>query len=833
MWVEVSLPGGFMGSNESCELPVFLLKLWGWPANITLIMVEGKNIKVLLTDDERIVRDVFGIYLETIGFTVIQAQNGLVCLDLFEKEKPDIVLLDLKMPVMDGIETLKSLKEKNPDIPVIIISGEGLVGDVVRALRLGAWDYIIKPVIDMNIISHSMGKALERSRLIEENRAYQEKLEDLVRQRTVELDRANNELHTINSRLRSIVSSATEISSCSRISDFGELLIREFGRHMDTSGGSLYLLEDEGLRLLSSLGPSHCPEFITFPLKEGTIFQRTISGGKSLLSNDIRKDETCFLSGWDGYINDSLLTFPLIHENGSVIAVLSLHNKSNPPFIQQDQEVGMILTTYSSEALRNIRAVEDLRESENRYRKLFNNARDAIFLWELLDNNNPGCCIDANDVAVEMTGFSRDELLRMEPGDLAYGNFRESCLEIMKELIKTGSATIERIYKTKKGDLIPVEISSHVFHLKKKRVILSITRDITRRKEAEEKIRESLREKELMLKEIHHRVKNNIQIIISILNLQSEKIKNREDLEYFVESENRVRSIALVHEMLYRSESLSNINFKDYITSLVEQIEMFTSCREKNINIKVNAENQLIGIESAIPCALIVNELITNAVKYAFTGVEGGTIGISFSGKNDTYSLVVTDDGPGFHSDFNLEKSESLGLRMVNELVKQLKGKITIESRKGVRISVLFGDGVNQELNETAPVHEGLTMNGKRLLLVEDERITVLHIKNILENVGYSVIDTVSSGEEALKIVKKFRPDIILMDIMLDGKLDGIDTVEMILRDYTIPVIYLTANTDMYVKERAMKTSPFGYLPKPIERDEMIRLIEKGLSEKQ
>lgn len=795
-------------------------------------MTEGKNIKVLLTDDERSVRDVIRAFLETFGFTVIQAENGSVCLQHFEREKPDVVLLDLKMPVMNGIETLKRLRERSSQTPVIIISGEGLVDDVVTALRLGAWDYIMKPVIDMNVIIHAIGKALERTRLIEENRRYQEKLEYLVKKRTNELDRANEELNTINRRLRKIVSSATEISSCCRINDFGELLVKEFSRHMDASGGSLYLLENEGLQLLSSLDSSHCPEFITYPLKEGTILQKTIFNGKSLLISDIKKDNIRHYSGWDGYVNGSILTFPLTHENGRVIAVLSLHNKLNPPFKKQDQEVGMILTTYSSEALRSIRVVEDLRESENRYRKLFNNARDAIFLWELDDDDNPGFCMDANNIAVDMTGYRRDELLRMKPGQLVSDGPHDNYPEMTEDINNTGYATFERIYLTKSGEKVPVEISSHLFPLRKKKVILSITRDITKRKEAEEKIRESLREKELMLKEIHHRVKNNIQIIISILNLQAEKIKNREDLKHFMESENRVRSIALVHEMLYSSESLSNINFNNYTTSLVEQIEKFTGCREKNINIKVHAENQHIGIGSAIPCALIINELITNSVKYAFTGSEGGTISIHFSGKGGTYTLIVTDDGHGFQNDFDIEKCESLGLRMVNELVKQLNGRISIESNKGVRITVFFGENVEKDRDEKTYKRERPEIKGKRLLLVEDERITVLHIRNILENAGYSIIDSVSSGEEALDFVKKNKPDIILMDIILSGEMDGIDTVEIISKEYKIPTIYLTANTDMYVKERAMKTCPFGYLPKPIERDEMMRLIQMGLSSK-
>ncbi len=795
-------------------------------------MIDGSNIKVLIVDDNRLVRKSIGTFLENSHFSVILAENGRECIDIFEKKKPDIVLLDLKMPVMSGIDALSMIREKNPDTPVIIISGEGLFEDVVRALRLGAWDYIIKPLTDMNIITHSIRKAMERVRLIEENRAHQEQLEDLVKERTADLDRANEELHTINSRLRKIVDSATEISFCNRVSDFGIVLIREFSRHMDASGGSLYLLEDEGLRLISSLDASHCPDYISYPLREGSILQKTIFGGKSLLINDIRSDETFLTSGWDGYTNSSMLTFPITDEYGRITAVLSLHNKSGPPFSRQDQEIGMILTTYSSEAMKSIRMLEELRESEEWYRKLFNNAMDAIYLWELIDDQL-GYCIDANNVAMKMTGYSREELFRMKPRDLNTPDSNKNCPDVMEELLKTGNATFMKEHITKTGDIIPVEMSSHVFVLKKKKVILSIARDITKRQEAEAKIKESLREKELMLKEIHHRVKNNIQIIVSLLDLQSEKITNREDLEYFIEIENRVRSIALVHEMLYGSESLSSINFKDYITSLVEQIEMFYNCSEGKIKIQVNAENQLIGIETAIPCALIANELITNAVKYAFLDSKGGTIKIDFYRNDDIYTLIITDDGPGFLNEFNFENSDSLGLRIVNELVKQLKGKIIIESEEGVRISVLFGSGVRLEPEKKAIKSNRSDSNGKRLLVVEDERITVLHIRNILECAGYTIIDTASSGEEALDIITRNKPDIILMDIMLDGEMDGIDTVGHIAEDYSIPIIYLTANTDIYVKERAMKTHPFGYLPKPIERDAMVNLIKEGLGSKQ
>jgi PAS domain S-box-containing protein len=201
--------------------------------------------------------------------------------------------------------------------------------------------------------------------------------------------------------------------------------------------------------------------------------------------------------------------------------------------------------------------------------------------------------------------------------------------------------------------------------------------EIAARKSAELEISRSLAEKELLLREIHHRVKNNLQIIISLLNLQSRHIKDPNVLDAIQDSQNRVRAMALVHERIYRSPSLATINLKDYIGYLVNQIFGFYNIPHSRIGVSITMEEYPADIDMAIPIGLIMNELVSNSLKHAFP--EGKTGGISIGCTQpapDTLRIVYHDDGVGFPEGFDWKNSETLGLRLVNSLVEQLDGTI-------------------------------------------------------------------------------------------------------------------------------------------------------------
>lgn len=236
---------------------------------------------------------------------------------------------------------------------------------------------------------------------------------------------------------------------------------------------------------------------------------------------------------------------------------------------------------------------------------------------------------------------------------------------------------------------------------------VSVGIDITERKQAEEKLLASLREKEVMLKEIHHRVKNNLQIVSSLLKLQSGYIKDSEALSLFKDSYNRVRSMALIHEKLYRSSDLARIDASEYIRNLVANLCSAYGVYSGQIQVKIEVEKIALDIDTAIPCGLIINELVSNSLKYAFPQGKQGLVTINFklnqahsstltpqqtqlSEENAICVLTVADDGIGLPADFDLETTDSLGLQLVFNLTEQLGGTIQVNGNKGTFYEIRF-----------------------------------------------------------------------------------------------------------------------------------------------
>jgi len=208
---------------------------------------------------------------------------------------------------------------------------------------------------------------------------------------------------------------------------------------------------------------------------------------------------------------------------------------------------------------------------------------------------------------------------------------------------------------------------------------------------ADEKIKTSLNEKVLLLKEIHHRVKNNLQIVSSLLYLQSKYLKDKEALNFFIESQNRIRSMSLVHEKLYRSKTLAQINFSEYTRDLVNSLFRSYSIDINRIKLKMNIQDVVVKINTAIPCGLILNELISNALKYAFPDDSTGEVQIALKLIEDgKLELSVSDSGVGLPKNFEISNLSSLGMELVETLVEQIRGKLEIDQKNGTKFKIVF-----------------------------------------------------------------------------------------------------------------------------------------------
>lgn len=221
--------------------------------------------------------------------------------------------------------------------------------------------------------------------------------------------------------------------------------------------------------------------------------------------------------------------------------------------------------------------------------------------------------------------------------------------------------------------------------------IASHVSEMLRRRQAERKIEKSLREKEVLLQEIHHRVKNNLTITAALLNIQADQIENKEQaLAAFNETKDRVYSMALVHEKLYKSEDFSRIDMKSYIESMGRQL-LRAYAEEKKISLEIESEDVFLNINQAVPCGLIMNELVTNAIKHGFPDRKKGTIRISCRKiKNKNYELIVQDNGVGISPDTDIQNTDTLGLKLVNLLTGQIDGDLKVSRKPGTLFTITF-----------------------------------------------------------------------------------------------------------------------------------------------
>jgi PAS domain S-box-containing protein len=245
--------------------------------------------------------------------------------------------------------------------------------------------------------------------------------------------------------------------------------------------------------------------------------------------------------------------------------------------------------------------------------------------------------------------------------------------------------------RRKDGTEFPAEASISKVAVKGSMTFTAILRDVTDRAAAEEKILSALREKEVLLKEIHHRVKNNLQVVASLLGLQSRSATDEQMRRMLLESQNRVHTMALLHECLYQSHNLSRIDFPDYIRQLVSHLYHSYEVQTGRVHLETKLQRLYLDLDAVVACGLIINELVSNSLKYAFPDCREGIIRIELTADSDhTAKLTVADNGVGFVGQFDLANAKTLGLRLVRTLAEQLGGTIELRMQGGAEARLTF-----------------------------------------------------------------------------------------------------------------------------------------------
>ncbi len=359
------------------------------------------------------------------------------------------------------------------------------------------------------------------------------------------------------------------------------------------------------------------------------------------------------------------------------------------------------------------RAKAALRDAEEKLCALSESARDVTESRRRLSTlmgNLPGmayrCANDPqwtmefiSDGCLELTGYPPEDIVgnsEVSFGDLILEEDRQ-CIRDAVELGLAHRRPFQMVYRIRTA-------SSGVKWVWEKgmgifgddgglQALEGFISDITERRRAEEALRTSLAEKEVLLREVHHRVKNNLQVVVSLLNLQSQNVPDEKAREIFKESRNRIRSMALVHERLYQSTDLSRIDFPEYLRRLTAHLFRSYGLDEGRVGLEVDAGDVRLDVNTAVPLGLIVNELVSNAIKHAFPGRARGNIAVGLERLDGgRFRLVVSDDGAGFPEGVDFRKTESLGMQIVTMLTEQLDGELLLERAAGTTFVLTFGE---------------------------------------------------------------------------------------------------------------------------------------------
>ena len=478
-------------------------------------------------------------------------------------------------------------------------------------------------------------------------------------------------------------------------------------RLMNGVGGgvALYQPEQDALQYVVTIGPYAPPPGVLRRRGEG-IAGQVWQTGQPIILDDYQS--------WQGRVRNyegspprAILGVP-IRWGQEFLGVLVVF--AYPPhfFSPADADLLAVFAAHAAIAIRNVRLMQSLRDSEKRFREMADALPEAVF-----ETDAQGRFTFVNKRAFELFGYTvQDFESGLNASQMIVAAERERFARNLEEALRGAEVSNEYTALRKDGTTFPSLVRSRAIYQNGQPVGLrGILIDITEQKRAEQSMQRSLYEKETLLKEIHHRVKNNLQIVSSLLYLQAELIADDKARTFLEESQNRVKSLAMIHEQLYLSPDLVNIDFTRYVHNLAAYLFDAYMVDPDAIKLIIDVSEGLsFSVDVATPCGLIINELLSNAVKHAFP--DGAT---SPSGQqpevrislhpvdSERYVLVISDNGVGMPAEIDQGHTPSLGMQIVDVLTKQLKAQVEVDGRQGTTVKITFPGSLRPKSRSAQP----------------------------------------------------------------------------------------------------------------------------------
>lgn len=329
-------------------------------------------------------------------------------------------------------------------------------------------------------------------------------------------------------------------------------------------------------------------------------------------------------------------------------------------------------------------------QSEERFSIFFNSSTDIVFVFSLSAEGTPESITGVNDAGCRRLGYSREEFPALPLESLFAENPEEGVRGLMKNYEQQGHTAFESAFLTKEKESFPVDVYAHRFTGAGAPAVLAICHDITERKAAEQQVLSSLQEKVILLREIHHRVRNTFQILISLMNLQIRDISDPGAQQAFRESQNRVRAMSYVYDKVIHSDDLATIDLAKYVRSLATHLASFYGTDSRTVTVGIDIRDVPVHIETAVTLGLVLNELISNSFRHAFPGGRKGRVTIAATQDAEHLTIIVKDDGIGLAAGTDWKSLGRLGFRLADIMVGQLQGTITLDQTEGVKFTIII-----------------------------------------------------------------------------------------------------------------------------------------------